>query len=75
MKLALAFYIAAAVAGPVPAERAGHRLGGAEADARIAVHILRAAVLREGRVVFSDGQEGPRTQRVRRANRVTHEFE
>jgi hypothetical protein len=36
---------------------------------------LRTAVLREGRVVFSDGREGPRTQQVRQKGRVTYEFE
>jgi hypothetical protein len=75
MNLAIALYLAAAVAGPPPAEGPVQRFGEAEADARIAVQILRTAVLREGRVVFSDGQEGPRTQQVRREGRVTYEFE
>jgi hypothetical protein len=73
MYLAAALYLAAAVAAPQPVK---HRLGGAEvADARIAVQILRTAVLRDGRVVFSDGREGPRTQQVRREGRITYEFE
>jgi hypothetical protein len=73
MSLAAALYLAAVVAAPQPAQ---HRLGGAEvADARIAVQILRTAVLRDGRVVFSDGREGPRTQQVRREGRITYEFE
>lgn len=75
MSLAIALYLAAAVAPPLPASPAEQRLGGAEADARIAVQILRTAVLREGGVVFSDGQEGPRTQQVRRDGRITYEFE
>jgi len=73
MSFAAALYLAAAVAAPQPAEQ---RLGRAEvAEARVAVQILRTAVLREGRVVFSDGREGPRTQQVRREGRVTYEFE
>jgi len=75
MNLAIALYLAAAVARPLPAEPAEQQFGGAQADARVAVQILRTAVLRDGRVVFSDGKEGPRTQQVRRAGRVTHEFE
>ena len=73
MSLSAALYLAAVVAAPQPVK---HRLGGAEvADARIAVRILRTAVLRDGRVVFSDGREGPRTQQVRREGRITYEFE
>ena len=75
MSLAIALYLAAAVARPLPAEPAEQRLGGAQADARIAVQILRTAALRDGRIVFSDGEEGPRTQQVRRKGRVTYEFE
>ena len=72
MSLAIALYLAAAA---LPAEPAEQRLAGAEADARIAVQILRTAALRDGRIVFSDGEEGPRTQQVRRDGRITYEFE
>jgi type II secretory pathway pseudopilin PulG len=75
MNLAIALYLAAAVAPPMPAQVAEQRLGGAQADARVAVEILRTAVLRDGRIVFSDGREGPRTQQVRRDGRITYEFE
>ncbi|MGV3555703.1 MAG: hypothetical protein ACO1OD_10645 [Croceibacterium sp.] len=75
MNLAIALYLAAAVAPPMPVPVAEQRLGGAQADARVAVEILRTAVLRDGRIVFSDGREGPRTQQVRRDGRITYEFE
>ena len=75
MNLAIALYLAAAVAPPMPVQVAEQRLGGAQADARVAVEILRTAVLRDGRIVFSDGREGPRTQQVRRDGRITYEFE
>jgi hypothetical protein len=75
MNLAIALYLAAVVAPPMPVQVAEQRLGGAQADARVAVEILRTAVLRDGRIVFSDGREGPRTQQVRRDGRITYEFE
>lgn len=76
MSLAIALYFAAAAAQPGLAEAAEPQLRGAQvADARIAVQIMRAAVLRDGVIVFNDGKQGPRTQELRREGRVTYEFE
>jgi len=76
MSLAIVLYLAAAAAPALPTDTAEHRLSGARtADARVTVQILRTAVLREDGVVFSDGEEGPRTQQVRREGRITYEFE
>ena len=76
MSLAIALYLAAAAAQPSFAKAAEPQLQGAEvAEARIAVQIMRAAVLRDGIIVFNDGKQGPRTQELRREGRVTYEFE
>jgi len=76
MSLAIALYLAAAASpiGHVPA--AGPQPRGAQvADARIAVQVMRTAVLRDGAILFSDGEEGPRTQQLRREGCITYEFE
>ena len=76
MSFAIALYLAAAAAQPGLAEADGRQLQGAQVDrGRIAVQIMRTAVLRDGVVMFSDGKQGPRTQQVRREGRVTYEFE
>ena len=74
MSFTIALYLAAAAAQPGLTEAAELR-GAQVASARVAVRIMRTAVLRDGVVVFGDGKEGPRTQQVRREGRVTYEFE
>ena len=76
MSFAIALYVAAAAAQPGLVEEARPQLSGAQvAEARITVEIVRAAVLRDGVIVFNDGKQGPRTQELRREGRVTYEFE
>ena len=76
MSLAIALYLAATAAQPAVVEVTEPQLRGAQvADARIAVQIMRAAVLRDGVIVFNDGKQGPRAQELRREGRVTYEFE
>ena len=76
MSFTIALYIAAAAAPSGLTEAAELQQRGAQvASARVAVRIMRTAVLRDGVVVFGDGKEGPRTQQVRREGRVTYEFE
>ena len=73
MSFAAALLVAAAVAAqPAPPE-AGQ--GAQVESARIAVEILRPAVLRDGVLVSAEGDEAPRTQTLRRDGRISYEFE
>lgn len=67
---------AAAAASPAPAGDGGGRGEGVQvATARVAVQIMRPAVLRDGAIASTDTDQTPRTQTLRSENRVTYEFE
>lgn len=77
MGIAAAFFLAAAAASqaaPV-AVKEGNGSGPVLETARVAVEILRPAVLRAGELADVRGADAPRSQRQSRGGRITYEFE
>lgn len=76
MSLAAALLLAAATAHAPPADKTHEPDRGAQVEtARIAVTILRPAVLKNGKLLSERPADARHSQRQSRGNRVTYEFE